>query len=236
MFRRDPPLTRKVASHVAVSPKRGPGRPPKTTIEPAATVKETPGRRTGTLGFTPSTRPVAGPSSVKSYTGKRKQSIGSQPYAEPKPDTETLRKRRKSTPGKTVNFVDVVDEDNDDSAPGDGMNHVITSRVKFPTPESSSKKTKADAKGKGKAPAKSVVKKPVVDVSESGESEHVITSRVRFDGSQTRDKGKGEVVKKTSKAAAAGQAIKKRNDAKTETKGNAVGDVRTTRSGARYTL
>lgn len=226
----------KVASHVAIPPKRGPGRPPKAPVEPVAAVKATPSRRTGTIGLKPIASPAqAGePSSVKSHTGKRKHSLGSQPYADPKPDTEMPRKRRKSTPGKTVNFVDLVDvEEEDDS---DDEVHVITSRIQFPTPASSSKKGKLVAKGKEKGKATSV--KPVAEISESGEDTHVITSRVKFDGSETKDTAKGKVVKKTSKAAAAGMAVKKRAEAKGKgkAKATAIKDVRTTRSGARYTL
>ncbi|KAH7406139.1 hypothetical protein DE146DRAFT_435045 [Phaeosphaeria sp. MPI-PUGE-AT-0046c] len=204
-----PTSTTKVASHVAVSPKRGPGRPTKR-IEPAAN-KVTPrmafeaaiGRQRAVSGSTPYTLPSELPvtPTTQPSKAKRKASIGSQPYAEPTQNLERPIKRVRITPGKTVNFAQPLDEESE-------------SAEEVYETTSSSKKGKATAKGKGKAPVRN---QPVKTVTET-------TS------------GKGKITKKTSKAAAAGKAIKNRDQAKKQVGIAAEQAGSTTRSGASYTI
>lgn len=213
---------------VAETPKRGrgPGCPSKGVVSAAVRATAS-NRRRPSIGSQAYTLPPESPveTTARSSTSKRKLGSGSQPYRVPQPMLETPRKRRKSTPGKTVKFAEPLDEDTE---------HEVISRYVFDTPISSSKK-KGKAAAKGKAPVRAKAVKSVAASSWIDHDDHVVTSRVKFDGSSPSSSKKGKVAKKTSKAATAGKLVKKRNEAKAKAK-VAEKVVRTTRSGASYTI
>jgi hypothetical protein len=104
-------MPRKTATHVAIPP-RSRGRPPKNrtpVAHPPPLVTYTP--------IVKST-PVPIPNAPTTSLGKRKPSLGSQPYSAP---TSSLKKslretkKQKISPVKSVGFVDSLDEDSSDA-------------------------------------------------------------------------------------------------------------------------